>query len=343
MTDERLEGRLASAQAELREQIDPEAPRIDAVVRRQAIRHRPLLGLGALAVVIVSAFAVSAQMRDSGSNVVASDGEPDEAGEPIDETPSPSTSVLTIEEIEAREAAWKQKGPGAYRYVIDSTCGCDWQGTFEVTVVDGEVVMVVPTHAGAEPYRRYFSQSVDEMFGMFKEALTIAAEEGADARVAATFDEQMGYPVDFSVQWAAGGVYWGGGGDGYNATISDLTPINPQEVGPSDSSTVPLVISNQSYDHPEALVEVRIDGDVVVDSSFPVEGQHTYATYDLPLAPGTHELVATSDAGARISQVIEVVPDEPYFLTLLHWTAEEPGQEPAYFNFTASDQPPGFG
>lgn len=110
-----------------------------------------------------------------------------------------------------------------------------------------------------------------------------------------------------------------------------------------DTSTVPLIISNQSFDHPDAAIAVTVDDEEVVDSVFPVEGQHSFTTYDLRLEPGRHEMLATSDAGARLSQTIEVVADEPLYLVLDHWTAEEPGQEPAYFDLTVTSQPPGFG
>lgn len=247
---------------------------------------------------------------------------------------------LTIDEIEARQAAWEDAEPEAYRYAIDATCGCDWGGSFEVTVMPGEVVTVKPTDpAGSEQYRQHFGQSVEEMFAMFREALIVGAEENAGASVTGAFDEDLGYPTAFRVQWGGRAER----GAGYEAAISGFVPIDASEVAASDMDAVPLIISNQSFDHPDAAIAVTVDDEEVVDRVFPVEGQHSFTTYELLLEPGPHELLATSGAGARLSQTIEVMADEPLYLVLDHWTAEEPGQEPAYFDLTVTSQPPGFG
>lgn len=244
---------------------------------------------------------------------------------------------LVIDEIDARLAAWEDAEPEAYRYVIDSICGCDWGGRFEVTVVAGEVVTAEPTDPDtSEEFRRYFAQSVEEMFAMFREAEVIGTEEKSAARSVAAFDDDLGYPTAFTVQWTEVD-------EPYEATISNFAVVDPSEVAAPDLSTVPLIISNQRSDQPDVRISVVVDGEAVVDGVFPVGNQHSFTTYDVPLEPGPNEVLATSDAGARLSQTVEVIADEPLFLVLNHWTAEEPGQEPAFFDFTQSSDPPGFG
>lgn len=263
-------------------------------------------------------------------------GPVDGSGSERDEQ-QPSQAELTIDDIDARQAAWERSKPDAYRYVIESTCGCDWGGTFEVTVTFDEVASVRSTDPGdAERYRRHFGQSVEEMFAMFREALTVGAEEGAGSRVTAAFDESLGYPRSFAVHWTRNG-------EPYDATVTGFVAIDPSDVPASDMGTVALVISNQSFEHPDARIAVAIDGETVADGSFAVEGQHSYTSYDVHLMPGLHELQARSDVGARLSTSIDVEAEAPLFLVLTHWTSDEPGQEPAYFDLTASSEPPGFG
>lgn len=155
------------------------------------------------------------------------------------------------------------------------------------------------------------------MFVMFREASTVGAGEGTGARVAAEFDEDLGYPIAFMVRWTEGG-------EPYSATISGFAPIEASEVVVADTSPVPLVITNQSFEHPDARIAVTVDGEGVVEGVFEVGSQHSYTSYDLPLEPGRHELVATSDAGTRLSKTVEVVADEPLFLVLTLITCRAP-------------------
>lgn len=260
------------------------------------------------------------------------------AGDPVDDRGEQQAALddLTIDGIDARQTAWEASTPDAYRYIIDSTCGCDWGGTFEVTVVSGAVVTVRSLDSDPEKYRRYFAQTIEEMFAMFREALTVGAEENTGGRVTAEFDEDLGHPVAFMVQWTHTD-------QPYEAQVSGFAPIDASEVAAPDETTIPLVISNQSFERPDARISVTIDGETVADGVFSVGNQHTNTNYDVPLEPGGHEVLATSDAGARLATTIEVVADEPLFLVLTYWTGEEPGEEPAFFDFTASSEPPGFG
>jgi hypothetical protein len=58
-----------------------------------------------------------------------------------------------------------------------------------------------------------------------------------------------------------------------------------------------LYVSNQSFERPEVDIRVEIDGEVVTSDEFPVENQHTWVEFRLPLRPGTHVIRVTSDQG----------------------------------------------
>jgi hypothetical protein len=227
---------------------------------------------------------------------------------------------------------WERSAPDAYRYRITATCGCDWGGTFTVTVVAGEVTSVEPLDAPTgERHRRWFGQSVDAMFDMFDEAVLVAAEERSAAHVSAAFDPERGHPVSFVVGWMAGD-------EPYDAEISAFEAIDPGEVA-EVPATVPVSLTNQSFDHPDAHITVAVDGEVVVDTVLPVGNQHHVVSYALPMEPGRHELVLTSDAGARHTEVVEVVAGEPLYVFASHWTGEDSAPRPAHFDVGVDDEP----
>lgn len=257
------------------------------------------------------------------------------AGAPASENETSDADRMTVDRIDARRAEWDQREPAAYRYTIESTCECDLAGEYTITVVDGEVVDVRPTDpAAVERYRRYWGLSVDELFGMFREALVFGANEQSDPEVIARFDEVLGHPVTYLVRWSAED-------DPHEATVTRLVAVDPSSVSDPAEGTVPLIVSNQEGLGTTTHFTVTIDGAVVVDTAVPV-AQHSNITYDVPLDPGKHELVATSGDGARLVETIELVEGEPLFLYLSHWT-EGLSQQPASFQFQTSDEPFVFG
>jgi hypothetical protein len=257
-------------------------------------------------------------------------------GEPSAPSAAAEPTPLRAEDVDRWRAVWERSAPEAYRYVITATCGCDWAGTFEVTVVGDEVVSVdAPEAPAGERHRRWFGQTVEAMFGMFEEALLVAAEERSTAEARAAFDREQGHPVAFAVRWMAPD-------EPYQAEISAFEAIDASEVEERPAG-VPLSLTNQSFEHPDAHVTVTVAGEVLVDTVLPVQSQHHVVTYGLPLAPGRHELLFTSDAGARHTEVVEVRPGEPLFLSASHWTAEDATQAPARFDVQADDQPPVYG
>lgn len=79
-------------------------------------------------------------------------------------------------------------------------------------------------------------------------------------------------------------------------------------------------VSNQSFDQPEARIELRVDGHVVFDRLAPVENQHNWIPFDLALSNGTHELRALEKtSGATDTWTLEI-PGERW-IVVEYWTS----------------------
>lgn len=106
---------------------------------------------------------------------------------------------------------------------------------------------------------------------------------------------------------------------------------------PEEEANYHLQISNQSFANEEVPIRIVIDGDVLIDDVFAVEGQHSWTDYGLALAPGEHRLEAVSDDGGRFSTTLSVSAEQDTFGQLLFW--QEEGAEP---EFTWTEQDHGF-
>ncbi len=102
---------------------------------------------------------------------------------------------------------------------------------------------------------------------------------------------------------------------------------------------VRLWVSNQSFDDDPVSVTIRVDGEVVVDDSFAVGGQHNWVSFDIAgLSSGPHELVAESDSGARTDGSFTLPDGESRWLVADYWyDAGEPDNR--YFTLSESDEP----
>lgn len=101
---------------------------------------------------------------------------------------------------------------------------------------------------------------------------------------------------------------------------------------PEEEASYHVQVSNQAVENAEVPLRISIDGTVLVDEVFAVEGQHTWTDYHLALAPGEHQLEAVSDDGGRYSTTITVAADGDTFGQLLIW------QEKDVPTFTWSEQ-----
>ncbi|GGO72134.1 hypothetical protein [Nocardioides deserti] len=99
----------------------------------------------------------------------------------------------------------------------------------------------------------------------------------------------------------------------------------PPTTGPirlvaAEDADLHLYVSNQSFDDPDVRITVEVDGVLVVDDDFAVEGQHTWISFPLALPPGAHRVTATSDSGAELKQSVRVPRGEDRYAVVEHWT-----------------------
>ena len=72
---------------------------------------------------------------------------------------------------------------------------------------------------------------------------------------------------------------------------------DPTPRGSPARANVVLYVSNQSFERPTVDIRVEVDGRIVVDDEFPVEGQHNWVEFRLELPAGKHTLRAETQAG----------------------------------------------
>jgi len=105
-------------------------------------------------------------------------------------------------------------------------------------------------------------------------------------------------------------------------------PTPPQPLSALASTeqeaNVHLYVSNQSFVESTARMRVRLEDVVVVDQEFEVCGQHNWVAFHLRLAPGWHDLVATTPTGLRVDSRVDV-PETPgqRWVVVSHWTEDE--------------------
>jgi hypothetical protein len=125
-------------------------------------------------------------------------------------------------------------------------------------------------------------------------------------------------------------------------TVASVLDLLPFEVGPEN---VTLHVSNQSFADAEVHITVAIDGAMAVDQSFDVGNQHGWIPFELELAPGPHEVVATSDTGVTSTFTLDVLDSGHKYAVINYWyyppDPKYPGatQTPRSFDFSQSDEP----
>jgi hypothetical protein len=109
---------------------------------------------------------------------------------------------------------------------------------------------------------------------------------------------------------------------------------------PSPPPPLTLYVSNQSFDDPNVQIAISVDGEVVVDQSFAVEGQHNWITFEPDVRPGDHTLIATSNTGAELTVEFTTKAGQPRWAVVNYWWY--PGDGPREFTFDIHDEPIGF-
>ena len=109
-----------------------------------------------------------------------------------------------------------------------------------------------------------------------------------------------------------------------------------------EAEVVRLWVSNQSFEDDPVAITIRIDGNLVVDDSFAVEGQHNWIAFDIEgLPPGEHALAAESDTGARTEGTFTLPTGESRWLVADYWYYPD-DSEGRFFTLSESDEPVAF-
>jgi hypothetical protein len=59
----------------------------------------------------------------------------------------------------------------------------------------------------------------------------------------------------------------------------------------------------------DTRIVIAVDGEVVVERSFAVGGQHNYLAYRIPLATGDHQVAVLADTGALHERSVTTTED----------------------------------
>jgi hypothetical protein len=108
--------------------------------------------------------------------------------------------VRSLTELEQAEARWDRFGPESYVYAVRRICFCLVEETGPVRVrVDDEVAVEWTYVATGNPLpesARPRFPSVDGLFAILREAY---AEDAHEVQV--SYDPELGYPTDFSIDY----------------------------------------------------------------------------------------------------------------------------------------------
>lgn len=121
------------------------------------------------------------------------------------------------------------------------------------------------------------------------------------------------------------------GGDGGTTVAGDPRPAakspTASETAPSDAprltterdADLHLWVSNQSFIDDPMTLTVSIDGVVLVDQPFKVEGQHNWILFPIRLDAGPHEVRAVSQNGEVMEARFRVPADAPRYANINYW------------------------
>ena len=99
---------------------------------------------------------------------------------------------------------------------------------------------------------------------------------------------------------------------------------SPVRLVGEDGADLVLYVSNQSFEDDNVRLKLAVDGVVVVDDDFRVEGQHNWISFPLGLSPGSHSLTAESDTGATLERSFSVPGDEARYAVVDYWASDDP-------------------
>jgi len=115
-------------------------------------------------------------------------------------------------------------------------------------------------------------------------------------------------------------------------------PAAAPSAAPDEQATLTLQVSNQSFDDDPVGITVDLDGDVIVDDEFSVGAQHNWVTFEIPVAPGDHELTMRSSTGAEAREALSMPAAGHLWAVVGYWYSP---QTPRSFSIIVDDEPIG--
>ncbi len=116
----------------------------------------------------------------------------------------------------------------------------------------------------------------------------------------------------------------------------------PRQLTPAPTTpNFTLFVSNQSFEIDQVDISVRIDGELAVVGDFDVGSQHTWLPFGFELAPGTHTIEVTANAGTALLGDEMAVTDEHDYAIVSFWSGDEARPEP-YLDYMFRDDEPAF-
>jgi hypothetical protein len=102
--------------------------------------------------------------------------------------------------LRANNEVWRNRSVDDYTltYQINCFCAEEWRGPFEVEVRDGAIVSIQYNGEAVDPERQQF-YTVSGLFGLLEDAFDRNAE-----KVTVTYDEELGHPVEFYIDYNFG-------------------------------------------------------------------------------------------------------------------------------------------
>ena len=115
-------------------------------------------------------------------------------------------------------------------------------------------------------------------------------------------------------------------------------PVGEPRVTDEERANLHLYVSNQSFDEPTVRLRITMDGVELVSQEFDVEGQHSWVSFPVAAAAGSHTLLVTSDTGARETILLTLPEQGDRWAVVDYWS-----DGGARVDWQLSDAPIGFG
>jgi hypothetical protein len=109
-----------------------------------------------------------------------------------------------------------------------------------------------------------------------------------------------------------------------------LSGCSKNSVQPLTSSSLELMVSNQSSVVDPANIRILIDGNEAVNDNFNHGTGHSWQTFSVQLSPGRHVLKAETSSGAAFIEKEFVLTNEKHYIGVDYFNSSTQGESFAY-------------